>query len=94
MRVRRGSINLRSRAPEYNPRLQGFCLDFFGRARLASVRNFQLVDADRPPQAGDPDAERGCLLLFGRWSGDRADVDLSTAPVGSSGRADAAERTR
>ena len=30
MRVRRNSINLRSRAPEYNPRLQGFCLDFFG----------------------------------------------------------------
>ena len=62
MRVRRGSINLRSRAPEYNPRLQGFCLDFFGRARLASVRNFQLVDADEPTVPNDPHAEQKCKL--------------------------------
>ena len=82
MRVRVGSTDddaqrrLKSRAPEYNPRLQGFCLDFFGRARLASVRNFQLVDAASPPRAGDADPERGCLLLFGRWSDDEFHLDV------------------
>jgi hypothetical protein len=76
MRVRRGSINLRSRAPEYNPRLQGFCLDFFGRARLASVRNFQLVDADEPTVPNDPHAEQKCKLLFGRWSADSFHLDV------------------
>mmetsp|Transcript_5714 Transcript_5714/g.14512 ORF Transcript_5714/g.14512 Transcript_5714/m.14512 type:complete len:439 (-) Transcript_5714:41-1357(-) len=76
MRVRRGSINLRSRAPEYNPRLQGFCLDFFGRARLASVRNFQLVDADAPAVPNDPHAEQKCKLLFGRWSADSFHLDV------------------
>ena len=40
MRVRRNSINLRSRAPEYNPRLQGFCLDFFGGDSASSLNNF------------------------------------------------------
>ena len=76
MRVRRNSINLRSRAPEYNPRLQGFCLDFFGRARLASVRNFQLVDADEPTVPNDPHAEAKCKLLFGRWSADSFHLDV------------------
>ena len=76
MRVRRNSINLRSRAPEYNPRLQGFCLDFFGRARLASVRNFQLVDADEPTVPNDPHAEQKCKLLFGRWSADSFHLDV------------------
>ena len=76
MRVRRNAINLRSRAPEYNPRLQGFCLDFFGRARLASVRNFQLVDADAPAVPNDPHAEQKCKLLFGRWSADSFHLDV------------------
>ena len=76
MRVRRGSSNMRSRAPEYNPRLQGFCLDFFGRARLASVRNFQLIDSDEPTVPNDPHAEQKCKLLFGRWSADEFHLDV------------------
>ena len=54
----------------------GFCLDFFGRARLASVRNFQLVDAAAPPVPNDPDAEAKCTLLFGRWSEDEFHLDV------------------
>ena len=76
MRVRRGSSSMRSRAPEYSPRLQGFCLDFFGRARLASVRNFQLIDSDEPTVPNDPHAEQKCKLLFGRWSADEFHLDV------------------
>ena len=76
MLVRVDDLELRSRAPEYNPRLQGFCLDFFGRARLASVRNFQLVDGSAPPVPNDPDAENKCKLLFGRWSDDEFHLDV------------------
>ncbi|KAH8059519.1 hypothetical protein JL721_9256 [Aureococcus anophagefferens] len=76
MLVRVDDLELRSRAPEYNPRLQGFCLDFFGRARLASVRNFQLVDGSAPPVPNDPDAEAKCKLLFGRWSDDEFHLDV------------------
>lgn len=76
MLVRVDDLELRSRAPEYNPRLQGFCLDFFGRARLASVRNFQLVDGNAPPVPNDPDAEAKCKLLFGRWSDDEFHLDV------------------
>mmetsp|Transcript_9322 Transcript_9322/g.30298 ORF Transcript_9322/g.30298 Transcript_9322/m.30298 type:complete len:193 (-) Transcript_9322:305-883(-) len=65
---------LRSRAPEYSPRLHGFCLDFFGRARLASVRNFQIVDANEDLVPGDEEAR--CLLLFGRWSSDEFHLDV------------------
>ena len=65
---------LRSRAPEYSPRLHGFCLDFFGRARLASVRNFQIVDATEDLVPGDEEAR--CLLLFGRWSSDEFHLDV------------------
>lgn len=65
---------LRSRAPEYSPRLHGFCLDFFGRARLASVRNFQIVDADAGLVPGDEQAR--CLLLFGRWSSEIFHLDV------------------
>uniref|UniRef100_A0A7S3K4W8 RING-type domain-containing protein n=1 Tax=Aureoumbra lagunensis TaxID=44058 RepID=A0A7S3K4W8_9STRA len=68
------SRKLRSRAPEYSPRLHGFCLDFFGRARLASVRNFQIVDATHDLVPGDEEAR--CLLLFGRWSSDCFHLDV------------------
>ena len=51
-------------------------MDFFGRARLASVRNFQLVDAENAPAAADPEAEAKCLLLFGRWSDDEFHLDV------------------
>ncbi|KAJ8600123.1 hypothetical protein CTAYLR_003442 [Chrysophaeum taylorii] len=69
-----GATKLRSRAPEYSPRLHGFCLDFFGRARLASVRNFQIVDANADLVPGDEEAR--CLLLFGRWSSDSFHLDV------------------
>lgn len=65
---------LKSRAPEYSPRLHGFCLDFFGRARLASVRNFQIVEANAELVPGDEEAR--CLLLFGRWSCDSFHLDV------------------
>lgn len=63
-----------SRQPEFSPRLGGYCLDFYGRARLASVRNFQLIDPDEGPlMAGDEEAR--AKLLFGRWSEDEFRLD-------------------
>jgi hypothetical protein len=51
---------LRTKPPAYNEQLQAYTLNFKGRAKLASKKNFQLVD---------PDDEAGkVLLLFGKVS--------------------------
>lgn len=66
-------MTLKSRTPEYSSLLQGFCLDFYGRARLASVRNFQIINE---AQARDGAEEDRCLLLFGRWSAEEFNLDV------------------
>lgn len=75
MRVDIGDSSFLSRQPEYSPRLGGYCLDFYGRAKLASVRNFQLVDPKTGPLRTGDEEERA-LLLFGRWSEDEFHLDV------------------
>jgi len=62
--------------PRESTRLVVMYMCHAGRARLASVRNFQLVDADEPTVPNDPHAEQKCRLLFGRWSADSFHLDV------------------
>ena len=62
--------------PGASTRLARLYVCHAGRARLASVRNFQLVDADEPTVPNDPHAEAKCKLLFGRWSADSFHLDV------------------
>lgn len=42
------SILLRNKSPHWNEAMRCWCLNFRGRVKLASVKNFQLVRADDP----------------------------------------------
>lgn len=50
--------------------LNGYCLNFKGRVREASIKNFQLVDEAQPldlvmqATLGFPDLKRACLKRF------------------------------
>lgn len=41
-------IELRNKPPHWNDTLRCWCLNFRGRVKLASVKNFQLIKADDP----------------------------------------------
>lgn len=41
-------IELRNKAPHWNDTLRCWCLNFRGRVKLASVKNFQLIKAEDP----------------------------------------------
>ena len=41
-------VELRNKAPHWNDTLRCWCLNFRGRVKLASVKNFQLIKADDP----------------------------------------------
>lgn len=41
-------VELRNKAPHWNDTLRCWCLNFRGRVKLASVKNFQLMKADDP----------------------------------------------
>jgi hypothetical protein len=59
---------LRNKAPHWNEALRCWCLNFRGRVKLASVKNFQLV------HAGDPAAR--VVLQFGRVGRDAFVLDF------------------
>ena len=44
----RPGTQLRNKPPHWNAKLRCWCLNFKGRVKLASVKNFQLVDAADP----------------------------------------------
>ena len=44
-------IELRNKPPHWNDTLRCWCLNFRGRVKLASVKNFQLIKADDPNKA-------------------------------------------
>ena len=44
-------LELRNKAPHWNDTLRCWCLNFRGRVKLASVKNFQLIKADDPSKA-------------------------------------------
>ena len=41
-------VTLVNRKPQWKASLNGYCLNFRGRVRAASIKNFQLVDEARP----------------------------------------------
>lgn len=45
---RAGLTQLINKPPRWSEEYQAFVLDFFGRVRLASVKNFQLIDEKDP----------------------------------------------
>ena len=44
-------IELRNKPPHWNDTLRCWCLNFRGRVKLASVKNFQLIKADDPSKS-------------------------------------------
>lgn len=44
-------VELRNKPPHWNDTLRCWCLNFRGRVKLASVKNFQLIKADDPNKA-------------------------------------------
>lgn len=62
-------VVLQNKAPHWNEGLRCWCLNFRGRVKLASVKNFQLV------RASDP-AER-VVLQFGKAEQDAFILDFN-----------------
>lgn len=46
----RTPLRLENKAPHWNENLKCWCLNFRGRVKFASVKNFQLVDAATPSE--------------------------------------------
>ncbi len=44
-------VELQNKPPHWNDTLRCWCLNFRGRVKLASVKNFQLIKADDPNKA-------------------------------------------
>ncbi|KAL4439179.1 hypothetical protein ABPG77_004081 [Micractinium sp. CCAP 211/92] len=63
------SVVLQNKAPHWNEGLRCWCLNFRGRVKLASVKNFQLVRADDP-------AER-VVMQFGKAEQDAFILDFN-----------------
>ena len=61
-------IVLETKKPRWNPKMDAWTMDFKGRAKLASKKNFQLVDIE--------DQDR-ILMLFGKMTKNRWCLDYS-----------------
>ncbi|KAJ6796402.1 tubby-like F-box protein 1 isoform X1 [Iris pallida] len=70
-----GSVVLRNKAPRWHEHLQCWCLNFHGRVTVASVKNFQLVAAADPNQAGGTKDDETVLLQFGKVANDLFTMD-------------------
>lgn len=70
-----GSVVLRNKAPRWHENLQCWCLNFHGRVTVASVKNFQLVAAPHPDQAGGVGDDETVLLQFGKVGDDMFTMD-------------------
>ncbi|KAL0903919.1 hypothetical protein M5K25_025982 [Dendrobium thyrsiflorum] len=69
------SIVLKNKSPRWHEHLQCWCLNFHGRVTVASVKNFQLVAAADPNQAGGAMEEDTVLLQFGKVGDDLFTMD-------------------
>ena len=66
---------LRTRQPKWNESLEAWTMDFKGRVKKASKKNFQLISQTRMDD-GTPD-EDNVLMLFGKVSRDRFSLDFA-----------------
>ncbi|XP_078429232.1 tubby-like F-box protein 1 isoform X2 [Wolffia australiana] len=71
------AITLKNKAPRWHEYLQCWCLNFHGRVTVASVKNFQLVEA-APPSRHDVVArdDEMVLLQFGKVGDDLFTMDF------------------
>ncbi|GMH24034.1 hypothetical protein Nepgr_025877 [Nepenthes gracilis] len=74
----RWPLVLENKAPRWHEQLQCWCLNFGGRVTMASVKNFQLVAAARPPphhrNVPAPEQEK-VILQFGKIGKDVFTMD-------------------
>ena len=56
-------VEVRTKKPKWNPRMEAWTMDFKGRAKLASKKNFILTDPD--------DEDERVLMLFGKMTKNR-----------------------
>lgn len=61
-------VVLETKKPRWNPKMEAWTMDFKGRAKLASKKNFQLVDVEE---------EKRLLMLFGKMTKNRWCLDYS-----------------
>jgi hypothetical protein len=62
-------VCLRNKSPHWNEGLRCWCLNFRGRVKLASVKNFQLVLAD--------DGDARVVMQFGKVDKDAFVLDFN-----------------
>ncbi|XP_065029550.1 tubby-like F-box protein 14 [Musa acuminata AAA Group] len=67
---------LRNKAPRWVEQLQCWCLDFGGRVTMASVKNFQLIEATQPAASHPSPLEQDKIILqFGKVAEDMFTMD-------------------
>ena len=62
-------LEVRTKKPKWNARMEAWTMDFKGRAKLASKKNFILIDPD--------DEDERVLMLFGKMTKNRWSLDFS-----------------
>lgn len=66
-------IELRNKPPHWNDTLRCWCLNFRGRVKLASVKNFQLIKADDPSKT--------IVMQFGKVDASTYIMDYNPAEI-------------
>lgn len=74
-------VELRNKAPHWNDTLRCWCLNFRGRVKLASVKNFQLMKADDPSKTIVMQVSTVMALLLPCFFADFAAASLSCCPI-------------
>jgi hypothetical protein len=67
-----GIETFQNRFPHWNEEMGAFCLNFGGRVRLASVKNFQIMHGNEHPESSESDT----LMQFGRVDKDTFHLDV------------------
>eukprot|EP00760_Papus_ankaliazontas_P033766 PhM_4_TR6732/c0_g1_i1/m.89863 len=62
----KGMIVLQNKQPKWNDQIRAYTLEFHGRVTMASVKNFQLVEATAPNRV---------VIQFGRVEGEKFNLD-------------------
>ncbi len=68
-----GGVELLNKPPHWNESLHCWCLNFRGRVKLASVKNFQLIAAH--------DADKAIVMQFGKVDANIYIMDFNPAVI-------------